>query len=317
MFRRSAALVLTAVIALGMAGCGDSGSETSTERSAIKGTELSRQEQAADADNNSSDKNTEIPVLGGWRALELKKGSDTETDNSFEYVFLFGDDGQYRMTYEKAKKYEFKDNCLYLYQDKVIDYMKYTVQSKENGFLIKPIAFSYQNVEYDIEEYNNKYKLDPKSAPVHLYDPSYMLLPYEGKHGNAEEEYNQSLEIYDLMTLNRTAKYVFNSVNEYFYEQGTDRSTYNKYAGEYSKNGARNELSEIITAALSETESMDVECCLVAVLNKENNEYNYYIQTKAKGHNQIGQYPEPRTASFDNPSLSSDIVYGTYTKLPE
>ena len=311
---------MAAVFAIGLCSCGggSGSSETNTERSAIKGTELSRQEQAADADNNSSDKNTEIPVLGGWRALELKKGSDTETDNRFEYVLLLGEDGQYRMTYEKAKKYEYKDGCLYLYQGEVLDYLKYTIQSTGNGYIIKPIAFSYQNSEYNIEEYNNKHKLDPMGAPVHLSDkPSYELRPYEGRYRNAEEEYTQSLEIYDLKTLNGTAKYVFNAVSNYFYKHGTDRKSYNKYAGEYSKNSSKNELSKVIAEALSETKSMDVECCLITVLNEDTNEYIYYIQTKAKGHSQIGQYPEPREASFDNPSLSSGIVYGTYTKLSE
>ncbi len=314
MFKGPAAFILAIALALGMGGCGDSDSVTESGKVAVQGSDPN----AAEVCMDPSKHDTAIPIIGGWRALQLKKGSDTETDSSFEYVLLFGEDGQYRVTYEEARKYEYKNDCLYLYQDKVIDYLKYSVLLTENGFVIKPVSFSYQNTEYDIEEYKNKYKLDPASAPVHLSDkPSYKLFPYDGRYKNAEEEYKQSMEIKDLKVLNSTAKSVFVAVNDYFYEHGTNRKSYDKYAGDYSKTDKGNELSEVIASALSETESMDVECCFVAVLNKDNNEYSYFIQTKSKGHNQIGQYPEPRKASFDNPSLSADIVYGTYTPLPE
>ncbi|MBP3792590.1 MAG: hypothetical protein ILA24_00965 [Ruminococcus sp.] len=292
----------------------DSKSVTESEHDAIKGAEPSH----ARVNQNSSEQNTDIPIEGEWRALQLKEGSDTETNDSFKFVFLFGKDGQYRVTYEKAKKFEYKDDSLYLYDDGLIEYLKYSVQATENGYLIIPIAFSYQNVEYNIKDYNNKYKLDPTKAPLHFSaKPSYKLLPYDGCYQSAEEEYKQSLEIVDLKILNLAAKYVYNAVDEYFHEHGTNRSGYSEYAGEYSQNDTRNELSEVITGALTETKSMDVKCCLVIVLNEDSNKNYYYVQTKAEGHSQIGQYPEPRVASFDNPALSSDIVYGTYTRLPE
>ena len=109
----------------------------------------------------------------------------------------------------------------------------------------------------------------------------------------------------------------FISTQIIFYDRKTDNSTYSNYAGKYTINDTDNEFSKGISETLSENKEMNMECCIIVVWNEEWDRFDYYVQTRADGHNQIGQYPEPRNASFGNPSLSSDIVYGTYTKLEE
>ena len=71
--------------------------------------------------------------------------------------------------------------------------------------------------------------------------------------------------------------------------------TYSNYAGKYTINDTDNEFSKGISETLSENKEMNMECCIIVVWNEEWDRFDYYVQTRADGHNQIGSIPNQGT----------------------